>query len=1421
MMKERQNQGKTHSKPFSSKESSPVLLDIVSGRLNKQQGVTAGVVEVLLSDHDASLSVAKRRSTSLLKKVAGLDQTDVLHSTDLLSQSVQHCDAEIVATLLQHADFASRSKALPVAMRTNDPAKVQFVMAAGANAAPFCEEFQEIVQSGSFEMMHAVVAISKTRGPCQSCLNVALDHVVKQGSFRRTQSLVHHGADVTSHGSRALLSAVQSGRADLVKVLTTEVHNPNPKPSPEILDTVVELAYERIHAGQPVDSDYHALELCLAAGAYGKGTSRTLARAIRHGRFDVLDMYVRQSVPAFKDEDTGMPIVHAAIATERSEIVKSILSIGLGPSRNEKLEGITQALNLQNHSAGLAIAGLLLQSGLHGDPAVSEVLLSSIKILCTCSAQVPVPMEAYRNYYGFVKLSLSQGAADVDHRGGESVKLAAGSGLIDVLDLLIQRHPSVGSLNNAVTPAMGVHDARTRYNTVKMLLEAGAHGPLVDEALTQSAKLGQDNVKLTSMILHYSSVDVAFGRPLVSAVRSGCYEQVKTLVQLGNPSQATITASWVEVQTVADVDFQMMVYQLFLGTGNVDQSLCDKGLVGAAALGHAGKGLCELMLKHGGSPKRRGGQAMAVAAKSLFFETVELLSSYVNCPEIYTAAFGALTDSPRWLMSDGHEIARLLLQKGATGDVVESAFLQAARHHSMEVVELLHDHVGTQAFGLALVAAASDPARWPSASDDVLGLVEKLLDSGAASQYTNDVLLDTVEDKHASDGVLETIVETLMTVGDGHADVNYRNGEVLKIAIRRGKPDLLDHILNCASDKGHLPSQVAMTEAFAEAITSDRLRDDSIILNMLDVLVKPRSGAPFPDVRALVSNWGNWAPIFCCIRMHPNSPRLVKRLAKLKCDMEPETYLNLYDDEEVQAEPANPLLWAVCCTDEHHISSETIEALIKTGANVNYTSKISGATPLILAAKYNRGDVVAKLVDGKARVSVKDQFDRSALFYASRVGNVDAVKALTKAKSRVNDGSLHEAARELHSNVVQLLREAGHSANYPSSDKHHDGRDALQELALLARPTTSQKAQLEDTIKALVTRIDKEDKIKLLRDSDTPGHKNAIFLALDNQDDGCYFVCKALLDVAMWKVVKEETNTYCELDPETGARLYVSPTMYIKLALSYGHEKYRNDLLELMYRMRCPDRFFAEEGREQPAGVVGMPEQIAKAELKRKEQEEKLMQEEAKHERNLYRKEHEAAVQREMERLNHEEKLLHQREMEEQKRQQAQFTHLQKRMHTAESHGQKLEMQAQIAQSQQRWALEKAKFEEMKKLRLNALSESKLQREHALKISFEKSISAQKEARQRSQNMLAQQAAKRKLVEAKKMQSLKAAEEKQKLAFKKKQNDQARGLMRAQIANKRQGHNLQMEKVQADQQTLRMKAAMKYFDEKSRKRIGV
>ncbi len=106
-------------------------------------------------------------------------------------------------------------------------------------------------------------------------------------------------------------------------------------------------------------------------------------------------------------------------------------------------------------------------------------------------------------------------------------------------------------------------------------------------------------------------------------------------------------------------------------------------------------------------------------------------------------------------------------------------------------------------------------------------------------------------------------------------------------------------------------------------------------------------------------------------------------------------------------------------------------------------------TPLILAAKAGRLDVVQMLIKAGAKQPAKDIFHRSALFYASRSGNVGAVSLLLQGKPSKNDGSLHEAARCFHPEVIRLLLDAGHDIDYRSTK--HGGRTALGEMALRGR----------------------------------------------------------------------------------------------------------------------------------------------------------------------------------------------------------------------------------------------------------------------------------------------------------------------------------------------------------------------------------
>lgn len=1422
MQQERQAKGKFHNKPFTLKESNPVLAKIASGEINNTHGVTPGVVEVLFKDFDARMSVMKPKSTNILKMVIGVDQSDTPYSTNLLLQAMKHCNAEIIRVLLRYADSPSRTQALPVAIQTNDPRKVEYVMASGADASPLCEQFQEVVKSGSYETLHALVSNSKTLGPCQDCLNVALIQAVHQRSLRRTLVLLNNRADTMFQGSAALFAAVKNGSADLVEAIISFMARSNQKLVVDTLSRATVSAYENIETSKYIEAQYKILFSCLAVGLDGQRASQFLISALQNGQFTLVEGFVKYKVKVYENPDVGSAIINAAVATANPGVVRAVLSIGNGPAKEQMKSGMAMALKLESFEAASAIAALLVESGLCGDHAVSEGLLSTIKRLVQCSSTPGSRKEEYTTLYTLAKLLLSRGVADVNFQGGEALVQASAYGLQDVLGLLLRYKPSTAWVTKAILPAMRLEDSIRRYELVKMLLNSGAQGSPVGEALILSAGMGKDHIGLTTLLLPHSSGNFQDGKPLRSAVKSGCLDQIKLIIESGALTSPTIGSAWIEVKTVADETFQMAVYKLFFKHGGkIDRSLCDSALVGAASLGNRGRSLSELMLQHGGSPERLNGQAIAAAAKSLDLDTLQLFSSYVRSPVVYTNAFATLTQNSNWLVAEGFKIAIFLLERGASGAAVDAAFRQAASHHHLDAVQLLRAHVGPDMLGQALISAANDPTKWCSPRDTVLDLITELLEAGASSEYANHVLLCIIEGVQNA----EDIIETLLTVGDGHANVNYEDGEALKMVIRQGSPRLLDSMLEWARQMGCSATQKTMTHAFAETITTGRLDDEKVILKIIDVLVKPRNNTPLPDLNALMPQYQSWAPMIACIQRHPNLPQLVKQLANLGCDLKVETMSDLYDDEEVQAEPANLLAWALCLTDENQIASATIGVLIDAGVDINFTSKVSAATPLILAAKYDRGDIVSKLIDKKASISARDCFDRSSLFYASRIGNVEAVKALVKAKSRVNDGSLQEAARNLHFETVLLLLKAGHHTNYPSSHSCHDGRDALQELALRAQPTRTQAPVLEDTIRALAgskEKSDKEkgDKVKVMQDTGALDEKNALFLALDNPSDGCWIVCRALLEVFMWKIVNDPTNVWAVQDPSMGSRLFLSPTMYVRLGYFQGPEQQKDALLQLLARIKCQDRFYAELGKVQPLNAAGLPDEIAKAEAKRRAKEEKHREEEEENLRKDIRKEYEEQVRRMTDQMRHDEKMLHQREIEEQKRYQADLSHYQHQLHAADNHDRKLQLQTQMAQSQQYWAVEKAKFEETKKQRMMALNEHKMNREQQLKIDFEQRRTAQKLAGQQQQNLLAQQEAKRKMQAQKNMQALKAKGEKQKLEFKKKQNAQAKKMLTAQTAHKRIGHRLQMEKAHEDQQTLKMKAAMKYFDTKHPKRIG-
>ncbi len=430
----------------------------------------------------------------------------------------------------------------------------------------------------------------------------------------------------------------------------------------------------------------------------------------------------------------------------------------------------------------------------------------------------------------------------------------------------------------------------------------------------------------------------------------------------------------------------------------------------------------------------------------------------------------------------------------------------------------------------------------------------------------------------------------------------------------------------------------------------------------------------------------------------------------------------------------------------------------------------SRVTPLILAVKSSRPDVAQKLLKAGASVSARDMFDRTALFYASRMGNLQSVKTLLQNKSPADDGSLHEAGRELHRDVVAILIKAKHSPDFPSSKDEHGGRTALQELCLKCDGSTD-RFNIEATIKALVDA--QASPLEKCRG------KNALFLALDNPNP--VPVTRALLDQVMWRYINDEHNVYIQSHPVTRINYYYSPTKYIEKGICLGPEDTWTTLFSLLVDKRAEPRYYAEEGMVQPEDAEGQPPAIVAAEKKRRTREEKIRQqefdhqfsllqirneaqekaqiEEEKHQRDIFNKEETARQREEHRQRQHEQELLQANAKTQNQQYNQQSTHDLNAYLTEQREVQRAEGQSRRA------AFERFQSQQMAQIKNNAIKE-----ERSLKLLFDERANQEKLTQVARQNELSAIASRQRLQTQQHQENIRAAADKRKVALQARQN---------------------------------------------------
>jgi ankyrin repeat protein len=528
------------------------------------------------------------------------------------------------------------------------------------------------------------------------------------------------------------------------------------------------------------------------------------------------------------------------------------------------------------------------------------------------------------------------------------------------------------------------------------------------------------------------------------------------------------------------------------------------------------------------------------------------------------------------------ELLRMILNAGAEAAHDDGVCVKhAAAALDKDVLRVLSEYLGHHSgvYSRALESMVSRGRQW--IDEKHMEVLDILLKYGASGPAAGKAMMEVVEHLVGQDGAKAQLAEALLRkLFAANVDVNYENGKAIYLAARRGDPFLLSLLLSNGATSS------SSTLALTAAVLSNH--DEALVRRMIEIFSDRRSaqpdfnGPPFPGMSPV---------LFQCLKAYPGSVALIESLVKAGCRLET-TVPILIDPVESREgsmgrsggpEPATVLLWALMQKNELCPPS-TVETLIRLGADVSYTTPLSRTTPLLAAVRSGKTEAARMLLAAGANVSAKDFRGYSALFYASRDGNADLIRLLLPYKPATNDGSLHEAARYFHVEVIRLLLEAGHDPNYRCGK--HGGRTALGEIALNSVPPADTTAA-EEALDALSAAAASP----LLR---VEG-KTVIFLALDNRHN------EAITRLLLRKVLSRTLLNSLENTYQQG-HLHYSPTMYVAKGILLGPPSM--SLLQLLQNHGCEHRFYASLGHPQPRDAVGMPEEICEHERERAAREQ-------------------------------------------------------------------------------------------------------------------------------------------------------------------------------------------------------------------------
>ncbi|KAL2760317.1 hypothetical protein ACRALDRAFT_2056446 [Sodiomyces alcalophilus JCM 7366] len=1112
--------------------------------------------------------------------------TDIQSSVGPLTTAVQQQDIDLLASLLKkNVSPQTAADILPTVVTTRDP-------------------------KARLEMTSLI--LSSVPGTDPGKISLALTHVLesKPPDMRLLQVLLQQGrADINSNEGVAIVAAIRSHDPPVLDILLKQ-GNPSPATTNRGLNELSDLPSCEKKAAKLQTLIRYTKETALLDDILVKEVHSLIGIPPENRISSIVKVLL--SSGASVNAHSAAALCHAVAAADAH---LTDLLCAAEPTAASLAYALPHALRIADPKDRRSFAKKLLDAGAPSAEA-SRALGFAIK---TYADDMPLLR------------TLSRKANTAD---GEALAAAVQRERPDILELVLQQTHSNAVVNAAFAEATKSRNKETRALMCTLLLKHGASGPVVSEAL-QAAAADGDLVLGNLLVRHGVGVDE---QAIIQACRSGAAGVLAMLLSGNAPvDEKTLERGFQAATEVGDLKTRAEVLAPLLARG-VGGDALNGQLVSAVRFGVDGEDLVRILLRAGADPNYYNGEAVWAATQSAYTGSLEMMLGTVHVPDTKqpkpTAATlkralhasGKLSPQSRlrvveMLFQAGLPVCEELdmaLNKAVDEEVPDERLIEAFVRHGASPLSrgrrtlvdavtrclpsivnlLLKADVSGDDLGLVLQQSFTEAAVGAWFSEQGFLVLQSMLDNGAHGQGLSSVLalvLDMVSD---SPELANRFID-LLSVHD--VDVDFEDGKLLASAASACNVALIKRLL----DKE--PHTETLSRAFYNVF--DRTLSEDEALEVISLFTEYANGEARLDVMHTIPDT---PPIlFLALTKYPRSAKIVKTLLDAGFYHDQMTVFRV--DPELEEEEAVTLLTWSLLQPQKKISSNAIHMLIGAGAKVNVETRVSRVTPLMAAIQARRPDIVKELLLEGAEVDVADARGNTPLAMATEIGGdlaITMMSSLLAAGASRNDGSLHNAAREVNLAAVQVLVEYGHDPDFPSH--LHDGRSALGELCLRAADSIEFTAAREKAAeKVMDFLIEKGSDITL-----KVAGKSILHLALESRD--ALTTTRLLLKCGMWKHINKKFNLYTD-----GGYTY-SPTMYVAKVLP--RSEVHDQLLALLRANRGEDVYYADSGR-QPADAVGLPDDLALQERERRARAARLASEQEDHQLSLARTRELAAVQ--------------------------------------------------------------------------------------------------------------------------------------------------------------------------------------------------